>query len=180
MSDKRRDQKGRVLRTGESQRADLRYEFRYKDVRGKRRSIYSIDLKERRAKEEEVLSAAKAGVDYAAGQITVLELLECYTSLKKGVRYNAKVGYDFVMGILRKEDFGCRMIDTLKTSDTQLWLIKFQRDGKGYSTIQSVRGVLKPAFQMAYNENVIRKNPFGFKIVQFQRGENAKRDGTMA
>jgi len=59
MSDKRRDHKGRVLRTGESQRADLRYQFRYKDARGNRRSIYSMDLKELRAKEEEVLSAAR-------------------------------------------------------------------------------------------------------------------------
>ena len=104
------------MRTGESQRADLRYQFRYKDARGNRRSIYSMDLKELRAKEEEVLSAAKAGVDYAAGQITVLELVERYTSLKNGVRYNTKVGYGFVMGILRKEDFGCRMINTIKIS----------------------------------------------------------------
>ena len=86
MSDKRRDHKGRVLRTGESQRADLRYQFRYKDARGNRRSIYSMDLKELRAKEEEALSAAKAGIDCAAGQVTVLESVERYTSLKNGVR----------------------------------------------------------------------------------------------
>ena len=164
MSDKRRDHKGRVLKTGESQRVDLRYEFRYKDARGQRRSIYSMDLKALRAKEEEVLSAAKAGIDYAAGQITVLELVERYTSLKNGVRYNTKVGYGFVMGILRKEDFGCRMVNTIKTSDAQLWLIKLQRDGKGYSSIQSIKGVLKPAFQMACNEDVILKNPFDFKL----------------
>lgn len=164
MSDKRRDHKGRVLKTGESQREDLRYQFRYKDAKGKRQTIYSMDLRELRAKEEEVLNAAKAGIDYAVGQITVLELVERYTSLKCGVRYNTKVGYNFVLGVLRKEDFGYRMINAIKTSDAQLWLIKLQKDGRGYSTIQSVRGVLKPAFQMAYNEDVIRKNPFDFKL----------------
>lgn len=70
--------------------------------------------------------------------------------MKCGVRYNTKVGYGFVMGILRKEDFGYRMINTIKTSDAQLWMIKLQKEGRGYSSIQSVRGVLKPAFQMAY------------------------------
>lgn len=164
MSDKRRDHKGRVLKAGESQRTDLRYQYRYTDARGKRQTIYATSLQELRAKEEIVLNAAKAGVDYAAGQITVIELAERYISLKNGVRYNTKVGYNFVLGILRKEDFGYRIINTIKTSDAQLWLIKLQKDGKGYSTLQSIRGVLNPAFQMAYNEDVIRKNPFDFKL----------------
>ena len=36
------------------------------------------------------------GIDYEAGQITVIELLEKYISLKKGVRYNTQVGYKCV------------------------------------------------------------------------------------
>ena len=38
MSAKRKDKKGRVLRTGESQRKDLTYQYRYQDVTGKRQS----------------------------------------------------------------------------------------------------------------------------------------------
>ena len=34
MSAKRKDKKGRVLRTGESQRKDLTYQYRYQDVTG--------------------------------------------------------------------------------------------------------------------------------------------------
>lgn len=41
---------------------------------------------------------------------------------------------------------------------------EFQKDGRGYSTITSVRGVIKPAFQMAYDEDAVRKNPFAFKL----------------
>ena len=41
MSEKRRDHKGRLLRTGESQRKDLTYQFRYTDVTGKRRTFYA-------------------------------------------------------------------------------------------------------------------------------------------
>ena len=43
MSAKRKDKKGRVLRTGESQRKDLTYQYRYQDVTGKRLPIHSHD-----------------------------------------------------------------------------------------------------------------------------------------
>ncbi len=35
---------------------------------------------------------------------------------------------------------------------------------RGYSSIHSIRGVLRPAFQMAVDDNLIRKNPFGFEL----------------
>ena len=46
MSDKKRDKKGRILRQGERQRDDGRYEYRYKDTQGNTRSIYSWKLVE--------------------------------------------------------------------------------------------------------------------------------------
>ena len=39
MSAKRKDKKGRVLRTGESQRKDLTYQYRYQDITGKRHTF---------------------------------------------------------------------------------------------------------------------------------------------
>ena len=136
MSEKRKDHKGRILRTGESQRKDLIYQYRYTDIRGKRQTIYSSD-----------------------------SLLERYISLKQGVRYNTKAGYNFVLNLVKKEDFGYRQIRDIKVSDAQQWIMKLHNDGKGYSTITNVRGVVKPAFQMAYNEDIIRRNPFDFKLV---------------
>ena len=89
------------------------------------------------------------GLDYAGGEMTVYELLQRYLSLKCGVRYNTKVGYGFVMNIVQKEPFGARKIRDIKVSDAQRWMIKLQKEGKGYSTLTSIRGVVKPAFQMA-------------------------------
>ena len=54
MSDKRRDNKGRILHTGESQRKNGMYEFRYTDANKKRRSIYDMDLMKLRKKEDEI------------------------------------------------------------------------------------------------------------------------------
>ena len=175
MSEKRRDNKGRILRTGESQRKDLIYQYRYTDIRGKRRTIYSSNLSELRKKEAEILKQLSEGIDYAAGQITVIALVERYIRLKQGTRYNTKVGYKFVLNIIKKEEFGYRQIRDIKVSDAQAWMIKLHDDGRGYSTLTSVRGVIKPAFQMAYNEDAIRKNPFDFKLVDVVPNDSQKR-----
>ena len=130
MSEKRKDNKGRILRTGESQRKDLIYQYRYTDIRGKRQTIYSSDLKELREKEKTIQKQLDDGIDYAAGKITVLALLERYISLKQGVRYNTKVGYNFVLNLVKKEDFGYRQIRDIKVSDAQQWIMKLHNDGK--------------------------------------------------
>ena len=108
MSEKRKDHKGRILKTGESQRKDGIYQYRYTDFRGKRQTVYASTLQELRQKEKEIQKQIDDGIDYEAGQITVIELLEKYISLKKGVRYNTKVGYIFVLNLVKKENFGYR------------------------------------------------------------------------
>lgn len=176
MSEKRKDNKGRVLRTGESQRKDLTYQFRYTDVTGKRRTIYAKDLKELRKEEDKIQREVDAGINYCEGNINVIELVERYVSLKQGVRHATKVGYNFVLNLIRKEDFCYRRINTIKTSDAKLWFMKLQKDGRGYSTITSVRGVVKPAFQMACDEDIIRKNPFAFSLAGVVVNDSKKRE----
>ncbi len=164
MSAKRRDKQGRVLRTGESQRKDGLYEYRYTDANKKRRSIYSADLMELRKKEDEIQVMRYEGIDYAGGEITVLQLVERYTSIKRGVRYNTQTGYRFVLEVLKKQVFGQQKIRDIKMSDAKLWVISLFDQGYSYSTIASIRGVVKPAFQMAYTEDIIRRNPFEFRL----------------
>lgn len=78
---------------------------------------------------------------------------------------NTKNNYKFVQNILEKEKFGSAKISKIKTSDAKLFLIKMQQEDKrGYSTVKSVRGVLRPAFQMAVDDDVLVKNPFAFEL----------------
>lgn len=44
MSEIRRDNKGRKLFNGESQRKDGKYEYKYQDAWGKRKTVYSWKL----------------------------------------------------------------------------------------------------------------------------------------
>lgn len=175
MSEKRRDNKGRLLRTGESQRKDLTYECRYTDATGKRKSVYAKNLQELRRREDQIQKNVDDSINYCEGSINVIELVERYVALKQGVRHATKVGYNFVLNLIRKEDFCYRRINTIKVSDAKLWLMKLQRDGRGYSTITSVRGVVKPAFQMACDEDIIRKNPFAFSLAGVVVNDSQKR-----
>ena len=52
---RRKDNKGRVLRTGESQRKDLIYQYRYTDALENRKCIYASDLKTLREKRTELM-----------------------------------------------------------------------------------------------------------------------------
>ena len=93
-----------------------------------------------------------------------MELVERYLKTKTGAKPQTKTNYNFVRNILLKEAFSGRKIGTVKTSDAKLFLIKLQADGRGYSTVKTVRGVLRPAFQMAVDDDIIVKNPFGFQL----------------
>ena len=67
--------------------------------------------------------------------------------------------------MLEKEPFGAKRIDKVRLSDAKAWLIKLQQeDGRSYSSIHTIRGVLRPAFQMAVDDDILRKNPFEFML----------------
>ena len=70
MSIKRKDSKGRVLKTGESQLDNGTYWYRWVDRSGVRRAAYAKTLDELRAKEAEIERDISDGIDYSAGEET--------------------------------------------------------------------------------------------------------------
>ena len=189
MSEKRRDNRGRVLRFGESQRQDGRYAFKYKDNDGSVKFVYSwrLDKNDRtpagkkrelslREKEKQIEHDLFDHIVSNGGDYTVLELVKKYVSLKTGVRHNTEANYNFVINIIAKADFGKLRIDKVHLSDAKGWLIKLQKEGRGYSTIHSVRGVLRPAFQMAVDDDLIRKNPFNFELASVIVNDSVTRE----
>ena len=116
MSEKRKDDKGRVLKDGESLRKDGRYQYRYTDIKGTRKYVYAWTLLDLREKEDQIRREVfNKGLDYCAGEIRVLDLVEKYLATKQGMRYNTRTGYDFVLGVLKDEEFAYRQIRTIKT-----------------------------------------------------------------
>ena len=190
MSEKRRDNRNRILREGEYQRTDGRYRYRYIDEDGKEKNVYSWRLdkndptpkgKKRelslREKEKQIQADLFDHIVTNGGNYTVVELVEKYVSLKTGVTHNTRAGYKTVINILKKEAFGKQRIDKVRLSDAKAWLIKLQQvDGRGYSSIHSIRGVLRPAFQLAVDDDLIRKNPFGFELASVIVNDSVTRE----
>ena len=172
----RRDSKRRILRAGESIRADGKYQFKYY-VNGKAKFIYSWKLEPTdrlpagkkpclslRELEKQIGYDLDAQMDPTRQSMTVIELVERYLSTKTGVKPSTRANYNFVRNLLNQEDFAEKKIGHIKTSDAKLFLIRLQDAGKGYSTVKTVRGVLRPAFQMAVDDDILNKNPFGFQL----------------
>ena len=172
----RRDSKHRVLRAGESMRADGKYQFKY-HIAGKPHFVYSWKLEPTdklpagkkpclslRELEKQIGYDLESQLDPMKRNITVNELVERYLSTKTGAKHSTVANYNFVKNILKKEEFSETKIANIKTSDAKLFLIKMQNDGKGYSTVKSLRGVLRPAFQMAVDDDILNKNPFEFQL----------------
>lgn len=173
---KRRDKKNRVLRRGESQRPDGKYQFKY-SIDGIPHFVYSWRLEPTdkmpegkkptpslREMEKAIGRDIEQMLDPTCRNMTVMELVERYLSTKTGVKPSTKQNYGTIKNLLAKEEFSRKRIKEVKTSDAKLFLIKMQSDGKRHSTIKSVRGVLRPAFQMAVDDDLLVKNPFGFEL----------------
>lgn len=173
----RRDKKNRVLRRGESVRADGQYQFKY-HVNGKPKFVYSWRLEPTdklpqgkkpclslRELEKQIGYDLDTLADPTRKSMRVCDLVERYLTTKvNAVKPTTRSNYKFVQNILAEHEFGNRKIGDIKTSDAKLFLIGLQADGKRYSTVKTVRGVLRPAFQMAVDDDILVKNPFGFEL----------------
>ncbi len=177
MVESRKDHKGRKLRNGESQRKDGRYAYKYTDHLGEVHFVYSWKLESTdrlpkgkkdspalREKEKLIHHDLDDRIRTQGAKQSVVQLVQKYLSQKTGVRHNTETNYRFVLNIIQKESFGQQRIEDVKTSDAKRWLIELQKNGRGYSSIQSIRGVVRPAFQMAVDDDYLRKNPFDFQL----------------
>ncbi len=164
MSEKRKDSKGRVLKDGESQRANGTYDYRYTDIHKKRRCIYAKSLTELRKKEDELRRDMADGIDYAAGEMTVAELVDRYMNLKRGLKQNSLRSYGSAVKRIHADPFGQKPIKTVKLSDAKGWFVFLHDSGIKQNTIGVLQSVVRPAFEMAVDDDIIRKNPFKFKL----------------
>lgn len=174
---RRKDSKKRVLREGEYPRKNGTYEYRYTDITGKRKSIYGKTLEELREKEEDINRDLLDGIIPSGNDMTIQELVETYLMQKNNIRDKTRESYNSAFRTLKKEPFVQVRIDKVKVMDAKSFFVKLQRvNGMGYSNIHRMRELLKPAFQMAFENDLIRKNPFQFKLSDVIKKDVKKRE----
>lgn len=172
---KRKDKNGCVLKIGENQRKNGTYEYSYSDGYGKIRSVYGKTLEAIRKKEDTIQRDMADGIDYAAGEITVSELVGRYMNLKRDLSENTCRGYGTVIKRIKKSPFGEMKVWTIKLSDAKAFYISLHDRGMKRNTIGIFHCVLRPSFEMAVDDDMIRKNPFKLQISDILPNDSGKR-----
>ena len=175
MAGKRKDRNGRVLKTGENQRKNGTYDYRYTDSHGKVRCIYAKTLEDLRKKEAAIQRDLADGIDYAAGEISVADLVDRYMSLKRDIGHNTKRAYGTVINRIKESEFGQMKVRNVKLSDAKRFYIDLHDTGSKRNTISIYHSVLRPTFEMAVDDDMIRKNPFKFKVADIIPDDAVKR-----
>jgi integrase len=176
-NEKRRDNKDRILRTGESQRKDGRYAYKYVDSFGKSQFVYAWKLvptdktpkgkrddTSLREKEKQIQNDLDDSIDTIGKKMTVCQLYAKKNGLRKNIRLNTKKGRHYLMKILNNDPLGAKSIDMVKLSDAKSWAIRMSEDGCAYKSIDNYKRSLKASFFMAIQDDCIRKNPFDFQL----------------
>ena len=175
MSEKRKDNKGRILKKGESQRKNGTYDYRFVDSKGKTHSVYAKTLDVLRQKEKEIERDIADGIDFAAGDEKVCDLVDRYMAMKRTIKPNTARSYSTVVKRIHVDAFGQRKIRSIKKSDAKAWFVKLHDEGLKRNTITVYKSVLQPAFEMAVDDDAIRKNPFRFNLSELLPDDEAKR-----
>ena len=173
-SAKRKDNRGRILKTGESQTKEGKYVYKY-TVRGEQKFAYSWRLNEtdplpkgKKAKpplreiEKEIQRDLADGINHTGGKMTVCQLYAKHNELNPNVRESTQKGRNQLMKLLQNDKIGNMPIEKIKPSDAKQWVIRMREQGFAFQTINNHKRSLKAIFYTAIEDDLIRKNPFNF------------------
>lgn len=171
---KRTDNRGRILKDGESQRPDGTYRYRYTDAMGKRRDIYSSRLaatdkpipgsrSELSLREKEKLinrdleDGIKAQVE---NKVTLNDLFQLYISGKTKLKESTRTNYVYMYEKYIKDVLGIKQIKAIKYSTIYSFYCNLI-DNQGFkpNSMETIHTILHPVFRLAVRDNYIRTNP---------------------
>ena len=157
----RKDNKGRVLFKGETQRKDGRYAYSYTDQLGKRHSIYDKDLVKLRLKEKEIHRRMDDGLDPAkADRITVNQMFDRYISLKYDIKPSTRENYIYMYEKYIRESFGKKKLSKVRYSDVKAFYYSLINE-RGFkpASMEIAHTLLHPTFNMAVRDGYLNRNP---------------------
>lgn len=163
--ERRKDSKGKVLKEGESQRKDGLYQYRWTDRAGKRHTVYAGDLKELREKEKKIQDSILSGSDFDTLKLTVYEFVKRYNDTRihaLGIR-TAERNASYIRR-LQNDPIGSRLVANTTVFDAKLWVKGLYENGLAYDSVNDYRAILSCAFQAAYEDGLVARNPFAFKL----------------
>lgn len=172
--ERKKDKKGRLLKNGERQRSDGRYEYRYVTPQGDQCSIYSWRLVDTdptpqgkrhceplRTLETKILEQEIMMLDSKkASTMTFEDAFNVYMSVhpkwKPSTRYNKRSIYRCYV----QEQFGRQKVIDIRHSSIKKYYIYLQeKRGLSIATVEQVHIIIFSVLECMVNDNVIWKNP---------------------
>jgi len=158
MAEKRKDRNGKVLKKGESQRKDNTYMYRWTNRDGSKGCVYARTLNELRELEEDIDREVAMGISRKAYSLN--EQIERYLKTKAGLADSTRENYKYYYGHVIKESvIGKTKIVDIRKSDVLLFYNTLTEQGLSVGTIKIIHKIIRPALQLACDDNVIVKNP---------------------
>lgn len=185
---KRKDKKGRILRTGETQDSNGRYRYSY-TINGEQKSTYSWKLEETdrlpagkrpcvalRTQEAEIQKLINARV--AANKMTALELVQDYLKTHDvGLKRSTKLSHKYALQNMQKDPKFCNQkIVEIRIGDVKKFFLRLAETGMTYGNILILKSVVFPAFQEAFEDELIVSNPCSFRFSRLMRQKNRKKE----
>lgn len=171
---KHRDSKGRALRSGESQRENGQYMYRYTDCDGNRRTVYSwrlvaSDRTPAGKKDSEALRELEKKIQKdlddrihigSASTITLDDEFQTFMEIRADLKETTRVAYIELYKKHVSPVLGKRTLDNIRYSDIQrLYTSLCAASTIRPSTVQKINSILIQTFAIAVMDNLIRSNP---------------------
>ena len=168
--EKRKDSKGRILRTGETQRSDGQYMYRYTDISGKRRTLYSWRLtetdknpsgknSENSLRELEKIAQKSALYSSIENSETINSLFDKFLINRTDLKISTKSNYQCLYDAHIRNDFGTRQIVKVRYTDVYNFYLQLHSKGLKVRSIQTINAILKQLFFGAEKDRLITHNP---------------------
>jgi len=165
-SSARKDSKGRVLRSGERERKDGSYEYRYiNPINKKRESVYANELSVLRQMEKDIQRDIDDGIqsDTKIKKISLNSMFDMYLKICDASA-QTKANYRKMWDNLVKERLGCGVVVAIRTSHIKAFYAWMNEEEYSHSTVKYIHGLICPTLELAVDDNIIRKNPSKIKI----------------
>lgn len=184
MAARRKDSKGRNLRSGESQMPDGRYRYRYQDRNGRKQVVYSWRLVSTdkapagkrdglslREKVAAIAADQRDGIDSrAADKLTIADMFSRHLDSKRDLKESTLFLYRDTFKRYIAEELGNMKLSAVKYSDMKRFYNSLADAGLSVATIGLVDKILHPIFDLAIRDGIIRTNPTSGIMREIKKG----------
>ena len=153
MAERRKDSKGRVLKTDESQRPDGRYRYTWR-YNGKQQEVCALTLAELREKERQIQRDIEDGVDSRKADTTTLnDMFIKYMAGKTELKQSTRTNYNYMYKNYVYDSLGKKKLSKIKYSDIKAFYTALIRE-KNFkpNSMEIINTILHPVFTLAVRD----------------------------